>query len=270
MNRLRKWWKNLWYGAQLHVAFDSGGRRKPTIVFLHGIAATSRTWIELEHRLDYGTYRVIALDLLGFGESPMPEHAAYTPEEHTSYIHRTLRANGVKRPYMIVGHSMGSLLAVHYATRWPREVRRMILASMPLYLPASLTPSRRHKDINTLYQNAYTFFLTHKKFTVEGARVVRKVLQLKDGIDITEKNWQAFSRSLKYTIQQQRTYRELGELSLPMTLIYGSRDEFAIRRNVERVASEYANIDVVEVIGADHVVDARMAQAIIDELHISS
>lgn len=265
--KIGEWWKKLVYGRRLHVALDSGGRSRPTIVFLHGIAATSRTWLQLEHRLDYATHRVVALDLLGCGGSPQAPDSDYTPDEHCAYIHRTIRSLGIKKPYMLVGHSMGALLSVHYMTMWSSEVSRAVLVGMPLYIKKSANKKFGWTSLqNNFYEQAYAFFRAHPKFTVDGAQFVRKLLRLDDGIDITAQNWRAFSQSLKNTIENQQTYEELQQIAAPITMIYGSRDEFAVKGNVKLVAKQRPNITTKVVAGADHVVNKDMAKMIVEVL----
>ncbi|HXR44726.1 MAG TPA: alpha/beta fold hydrolase, partial [Pseudolysinimonas sp.] len=73
----------------LHVAADRGSG--PVVVLLHGIASSSVTFENVIPLLE-PTHRVIALDLLGFGESPAPPDAEYTLGEHAACVDRTLRS----------------------------------------------------------------------------------------------------------------------------------------------------------------------------------
>ncbi len=87
----------------LHVAVDEG--RGPAVVLLHGIASSSVTFDNVvplirEH------HRVIAIDLLGFGQSPKPVTSNYTLEEHVAALKRTIRSleYSAAAP-LLVGHS---------------------------------------------------------------------------------------------------------------------------------------------------------------------
>src|SRR4051812_146191 len=124
----------------LHVAIDRGGG--PPVVLLHGIASSSVTFEHVVPLVE-GRHRAIAIDLLGFGGSPSPEHATYTVEEHVAALARTIRSLKLREPVVLVGHSMGALIAARYASRsggWgaPR-VARVVLVSPPVYLdPAAI------------------------------------------------------------------------------------------------------------------------------------
>ena len=95
----------------LHVARDAGDG--PPVVLLHGIASSSVTFENVVPLItEY--HRAVSIDLLGFGASPVPADATYTIEEHVAALHRTLRKLGLRR-VVLVGHSMGALIAVPIA-----------------------------------------------------------------------------------------------------------------------------------------------------------
>lgn len=77
-------------------------------------------------------YRVVAPDLLGFGRSPKPVDSAYSPEEHAAALARIAETAGA--PIVVVGHSLGALLALHLAVRSPRLVRGLVLISLPFFM----------------------------------------------------------------------------------------------------------------------------------------
>jgi pimeloyl-ACP methyl ester carboxylesterase len=204
---------------------------------------------------------VIALDLLGFGGSPRPDNCQYTPDEHCQAIHQTLKKLGVKKPFVIVAHSMGALLSVHYMAKWPNDVSRAVLVGMPVYLDASRLKGVSRLQ-NSFYSQAYKFFRSHQKFTIDGAQTIRRLLRLEEGIDVTNDDWQSFSLSLRNTIEKQNTYNELQDIDAPLTLIYGTLDEFAVRSNVEAITRAHENITTQVVRGSDHVVDSKIAEQI--------
>ena len=79
------------------------------------------------------TRRCIAIDLLGFGESPAPAWANYTLADHAAAIERTV-ASLLREPFTVVGHSMGALIVARYAARKPRRVSGLVMVSPPIYL----------------------------------------------------------------------------------------------------------------------------------------
>ncbi|MEO8527635.1 MAG: alpha/beta fold hydrolase, partial [Pseudolysinimonas sp.] len=114
----------------LHIAGDVGAG--PVVVLLHGIASSSVTFENVVPLIS-ARHRAVSIDLLGFGESPAPVDAQYTLEEHVAALDRTLRRLRL-RQFVLVGHSMGALIAARYAATRPRQVTRLVLVSPPVYL----------------------------------------------------------------------------------------------------------------------------------------
>jgi pimeloyl-ACP methyl ester carboxylesterase len=96
------------------------------ILFIHGISGGWQNWLEnLPHC--GATHRAIALDLPGFGTSPMPEWEVGMPA-YGRLVHdfcEKLELVGTT----LVGNSMGGFIAVEAATAEPQRFRRLVLVS---------------------------------------------------------------------------------------------------------------------------------------------
>ena len=96
----------------------------PTVVFLHGMGSTSATWTACMNLLA-PTHRVVALDLLGHGASPVPEDPAeYTRDAALADIDALL---AVLPSAVLVGHSLGGYLAMAHAATRPHVARGIIV-----------------------------------------------------------------------------------------------------------------------------------------------
>lgn len=102
-----------------------------TIVLLHGYLSSSQYFKHIREPLSRH-FRVITLDLLGFGRSPKP-NVAYNYDDHMNAVQATLDALGVKKPFILLGHSMGALIALKYAATKPSDVTKLILFNPPLF-----------------------------------------------------------------------------------------------------------------------------------------
>lgn len=252
--------KRLKRAPALYVAFDSGGKNKPTIVLLHGIAATSKTWKPLLEELDTEVNRVIVLDLLGFGKSIKPANCNYTVDDHVSYIRKTLKKLKIKKPYKLVGHSMGAIIAARYGSLFSRDIEKLYLLSLPVYhdLSSATIIARKAKDF---YLRAYEFILQNKDFTIKNSQLIRSLLRIEDGIDITESNWDSFKLSLKNTIIRQDTYNDIQNTKFPVCVMYGSFDEFLVQEIVDNLSS-FENVDVIRLSAVSHLMSARFAREV--------
>jgi pimeloyl-ACP methyl ester carboxylesterase len=93
------------------------------VVMVHGLGGTSNTF--QPQLMALGGYRVIRPDLPGAGRSPTP-HGALSIDSFVSSIIGMARTLGVERAHF-VGHSMGTLVCQHLATREPGLVASLVL-----------------------------------------------------------------------------------------------------------------------------------------------
>lgn len=114
-----------------HVV-DHGGDGE-VVVLLHGFVASSGYWKKMQPLLSRMGYRVITIDLLGFGRAPKPVSLDYTYADHVEHIHRTLGRLRISKPVIMIGHSMGALLAARYSRLYAADVKSLILLHPPLY-----------------------------------------------------------------------------------------------------------------------------------------
>jgi len=81
----------------------------PAIVLVHGLAGTWRNWLENIPRLS-DRHRVVAIDLPGFGASPMPPEPITMPG-YGSVVTSLVSELGLAEDTVLVGHSMGGVVA---------------------------------------------------------------------------------------------------------------------------------------------------------------
>lgn len=254
---------------KLFVAYDSGGNNKPTIVLLHGIAATSKSWEFLINELDTKKYRVIALDLLGFGQSPKPTDRIYDVFDHVKCINNTLDELNISQPFMLIGHSMGSIIALHYTRQYPHKVGKLFLLSLPLYTKSTdLSLSALARKQTDLYLNAYQFLSQKKNFSIKYSKKIRDFLHLNDGIDINENNWNAFRQSLINTVVKQNVLEDIKSINKPIQIIYGALDSLLVQENIIKLAKEVKNVNIIKVPLVHHLVDARFAKSVAHQIEI--
>ncbi len=104
------------------------GDNSEAIVFLHGIGGTTRYWKSRVQPLA-SSYRLILVDLLGYGQSPKP-WTKYTVERHVEELYQVLHE---QKSLTIVGHSFGGIVAMAFAARYPHIVKRLVFISLPYF-----------------------------------------------------------------------------------------------------------------------------------------
>ena len=135
---------------RLHVI--SEGEGAPPIVFIHGLGASATTWTECM-RLLRDRHRVVAVDLLGHGDSPVPDD----PDEYTRDL--ALRdldevLASLAEPAVLVGHSLGGYLALAHAATRPGVALGVVVLNTG---PGFRDPDKREAWNERSRRNAHRF-----------------------------------------------------------------------------------------------------------------
>ncbi len=120
----------------------TGGGRSP-LVLLHGLAANGLCWTVIAHELE-GEYDVIMPDLRGHGKSSAPDHG-YRYEDHANDVAGLIHGLGIS-PAILVGHSMGGLVAALLASHTRSLVRGLVLAD-PTFISSERQREVRDSDV---------------------------------------------------------------------------------------------------------------------------
>ena len=98
---------------QLAVHASGGGSR--TAILIHGIMSDSRAWHRVTAELESRGFRVLAVDLAGHGRSPRSHR--YSPAAWADDVVETLEPLLDRAPDVVMGHSLGGLVASLVADR---------------------------------------------------------------------------------------------------------------------------------------------------------
>ncbi|MBN8609995.1 MAG: alpha/beta fold hydrolase [Deltaproteobacteria bacterium] len=109
---------------------DEGPPDAPAIVMIHGFASSLETWLAVTPSLR-DRYRVLSLDLKGFGWTDRPE-GDYSPEAQARGVLALMDERGIDRA-AIVAHSYGSSVALQMALLAPQRVTRLSLYDAWVY-----------------------------------------------------------------------------------------------------------------------------------------
>jgi pimeloyl-ACP methyl ester carboxylesterase len=111
------------------LAYDDTGSGYPPLVFVHGTACNRRFWDQQVPRSS-SAHRVIAVDLRGHGESDAPS-ARYTVRLFADDLASTCTQLGIESP-VVIGHSLGGLVALDFASAYPDRLAAAVLIDSPL------------------------------------------------------------------------------------------------------------------------------------------
>lgn len=216
-------------GAQ--VSYVEIGEGKP-VVFVHGISGSWQNWLENLPHLSR-THRAIALDLPGFGCSPMPSWSI-DMQGYGRLVHDFCEKIGVEGGAALVGNSMGGLIATEAVLASHGRFDWLVLVSA-----AGLVNTWRPRErgvatalawdtggphvariASTLVRRRGTRYLTFRAFMRYPNRLRPELLweQLSSGVPCP-----GFSDALRTAIEYDARDR-LAEIDIPTLLVWGSED----------------------------------------------
>jgi pimeloyl-ACP methyl ester carboxylesterase len=97
------------------------------IVFVHGLGSSKEAFSDAFRREEFQSFTLLAVDLVGFGDSDKPDAFSYTVKDQARILKKTLDQFGVGR-FHLVGHSMGGIVGVELCEMMPDRVRSFINA----------------------------------------------------------------------------------------------------------------------------------------------
>jgi pimeloyl-ACP methyl ester carboxylesterase len=105
------------------TAYKTFGDEPATLIFIHGVGMCGEIW---QPQVEYFSkdYRVITYDFLGHGQSELKKDKL-TLEDYVTQLYNLVNEIGVTN-FSLIGHSMGAIIAVAYALRYPKKVDTLI------------------------------------------------------------------------------------------------------------------------------------------------
>jgi abhydrolase domain-containing protein 6 len=206
------------------IAYLEGGSGEP-LVLLHGIGANKDNWTYTSILLSRH-FRVIAIDLPGFGESSKPADAHYRVEDQVLRLHQILGKLGLKRVHL-GGNSMGGWIAGVYAVRYPQAVSSLWLID-PAYV-SSAQPSELVQRADR-GEKIPLFARTPEEFEQVTAFVMSKPPFIPSAVKRVLAEQQAADYELNNQIFQEINQRsapldkQVAGLMTPTLIVWGDQD----------------------------------------------
>jgi pimeloyl-ACP methyl ester carboxylesterase len=111
-------------GHQVRRYREADGSGSATVVLIHGAGDCADSWLPVRHRLA-SFARLVSYDRPGLGGSPAGPRPDV--ERYLGELHRLVNGSAVAGPLVLVGHSLGGLIAQLYAQRHPEAVAGLVL-----------------------------------------------------------------------------------------------------------------------------------------------
>ena len=241
MNTLVQW-------EQLKMAYMDVQPEKPNgrnILLLHGKNFNGAYWETTAKELRKRGYHIIIPDQVGFGKSSKPKHIQYSFQllaQQTKTILDSLKIGKT----IVLGHSMGGMLAIRFTLMYPELVEKLILEDpigledwklkVPYQSVENWYKSELRQDYNSIkkYQQENYY---HGTWKPEYEKWVTLLARWTMNPDYPVIAWNA---ALTYDmIYTQPVLYEFDQLQIPTLLIIGELDRTALGKNL--VSDEVKN-----------------------------
>ncbi|EAA36350.1 alpha/beta-hydrolase [Neurospora crassa] len=108
---------------------NAGNKEPQTILLLHGKNFCGPTWYAAATPLQKAGYRVILPEQLGFCKSTKPTQYSFNLTSLATNTRNLVKALGITKPPIVIGHSLGGMLASRYALTYPEFTKSLMLVS---------------------------------------------------------------------------------------------------------------------------------------------
>ncbi len=227
------------YSLNVEV-FQAPKRPRDTYVLVHGIGNTLHSWDEVVKQMPKDV-RIIGVDLLGFGKSPKPSWLVYDAKTQARSVGATLLRKGLLQQPVLIGHSLGALVSVEIARRYPFAVKQLVLAGPPFYKPESeMKKNSLAADVGL--RDLYRVAKKHPEVLSALSPYAVKWGLANKSLNITDENVSSYVAALEASIINQTALADIQKLTLPIHIVYGSLDPVIIGKHISNLAKQQPNI----------------------------
>ncbi|XP_050214212.1 probable 1-acylglycerol-3-phosphate O-acyltransferase [Mercurialis annua] len=155
------------------VTFDSKEKDPPTLVMVHGYAASQGFFFRNFDALS-ARFKVIAIDQLGWGGSSRPDFTCKSTEETEAWFIDSFEAWRKEKNlsnFILLGHSFGGYVAAKYALKHPEHVKHLILVGSAGFSSESEDRSEQLTRFRSTWKGAIMNHLWESNFTPQ--KVIR-------------------------------------------------------------------------------------------------
>lgn len=250
------------YTLNVHE-FRRPKRPKATYIFIHGIGNTLHSWNEVVAKMPKDV-RIIGIDLLGFGDSPKPDWAVYSAKTQARSVGATLLGLKLTQRPIIVGHSLGALVAVAIARRYPFFPKKLVLCSPPFYKPLA-TEAQGLMSADDLLRKIYGVAKKHPEQLEYFSPIAVKLGLANKALNITKDNIPSYLGALEASIINQTSLKDIEKVYIPIDIFYGRFDPVVIKKHITRLAKRKSNVTAIGL-NTGHEVVGGYVKSLVDAL----
>ena len=216
----------------------------PCVVFCHGALHDHSVWTLLARWCAHHGHSVLAVDLPGHGRSPGPMPDSV--EASADWLLALLAAADVRSQVTLVGHSMGSLIALEAAARAPDLVQRLVMVgtAYPMKVSQALLDTARDAPLKAIDMvNAFSISTLAAKPSFPGPgmwlhgsnrALMRRVLA---GPNAKGCAINLFHHDFSVCDRYANALAAAAQVRCPVTMVLGAQDQMTPPRSTREIAA---------------------------------
>ncbi|MCD6571319.1 MAG: alpha/beta hydrolase [Deltaproteobacteria bacterium] len=229
-------------GWKIHY-IEHGPKNAPVVLLVHGLGGSSEYWRQLLSCPEIQKYRLLAIDMLGFGSSDKPKDFDYSMEKQAEAIRESLTLKGVDK-VTYVGHSMAGAVGMTLIQQQPGLVKKLVLVDSTLsadYL-GDKTFNRISRWGEWKFRLVFPFLkvcakkLTSPFFGAPSQQTINMAAHA-----MRQSTYYSFHRSLKRlhrSLEEHQFLEDFKGLKIPHYYVFGTEDEWVARMVNDNFRSE--------------------------------
>ncbi len=207
------------------IGFNSIGRGKNAIVFLHGFCEDSCLWDDFKKDLLAENKRVITIDLPGFGTSAVVKDLSI---DYMADVVKAVIQNQKIKKIILIGHSMGGYVSLAFAEKYPELLFGLGLFHSHGFADNPATIENRKKSIDFIKRQGHALYLKQiiptffaPKFASANPYQLDKLMHKASGYDM-----QGIIEGQKAMMSRPNRIAILKEINIPVLILIGQQDVF--------------------------------------------
>ena len=234
------------------TAFKSYGDQPSPLIFIHGVGMRGDVW---SPQVEYfsNDYQVITYDFLGHGESHLPPEEPVL-DDYVEQLNNLLKHLNLSL-ISLVGHSMGALISVAFALKYPDKVKALV--------PINIAFNRSEEAQKGVLNRANQILQTNKILNIE--QTLERWFKNKTSADDLKKidkirNWlantspQGYGRTYRlFALSDKVFLNKLSRLRPPVLYLTGDEDPNSTPDMSQQMAEETPNGSSNSLTGEAHM-----------------
>ena len=228
---------------------------RQTLVFIHGLSGSSSAWLKFEEKFKK-KYNVLTYDLRGHGKSvKFKNYEDYRAYKFVDDLNDLLEYLKIEK-FVLISHSMGSLIALDFFSKYKEKVDKIVLLSPTFYIEKkwldfilNKTTFRLAGFIDKLIKSPKKGgHVDYKKFINTGDWNIRRMIK-----DVSNTNLKIYLYGTKqYCHFDRRDF--LKEIEVPVLIIHGKKDTIFPIKNSIKGAKEIKDSKMIILEDTDHII----------------